>query len=86
MTNAQGEITWLKGVWTRTINEVAYEHLDLTHVNFKAHTLKQWEAIHVDLAKVFYYDPLDPLPSFTIIGNLLEHRCLKWARMTHLGS
>jgi hypothetical protein len=23
---------------------------------------------------------------FYIIGNMLEHRCLKWAHMTHLGS
>jgi hypothetical protein len=27
-------------------------------VNFKAHTLEQWETIHVDLVKVFYYDPI----------------------------
>jgi hypothetical protein len=27
-------------------------------VNFKAHILKQWETIHVDLVKVFNYDPI----------------------------
>jgi hypothetical protein len=75
-TNAQGEIMVLKGVWTRTTKEVAYEHLDLTHVNFMAHTLKQWEAIHADLAKVFYYDP--PLKDRTMENYVKEH--LSFAR------
>lgn len=70
-TNAQGEIMGLEGVWTRTTKEVAYEHLDLTHVNFKAHTLKQWEAIHANLAKVFYYDP--PLKDRTMENYVKEH-------------
>jgi len=30
-------------------------------------------------------NPLDVRVPY-IIGNLLEHRCLKWVRMTHLGS
>jgi hypothetical protein len=38
-------------------NHDTYKHLDFIVVNFKAHTLNQWETIHVDLAKVFYYDP-----------------------------
>jgi hypothetical protein len=39
-TNAQGEIINLKGLWTCTIKEVAYNHLDLTLVNFRSHTTK----------------------------------------------
>ncbi len=70
-TNAQGEIIGLKGVQTRTTKEATYEHLDLTHVNFKAHTLKQWEAIHANLAKVFYYDP--PLKDRTLENYVKEH-------------
>jgi len=70
-TNAQGEIIGLKGVCTRIAKEVAYEHFDLTHVNFKAHTLKQWEAIHADLAKVFYYDP--PLKDRILENYVKEH-------------
>ncbi len=57
LTNAQDEVTKLKGVWTRTMKEDTYKHLDFIVVNFEAHTLKQWETIHANLAKVFYYDP-----------------------------
>jgi hypothetical protein len=56
LTNAQGEIIGLKGVWTRIVKEVAYGHLDLTHV---------------DLAKVFYYDP--PLKERTVEYYVKEH-------------
>lgn len=56
-TNAQGEITSLKGHWIRTIKEVAYNHLDLKLVNFRSHTTKQWEVIHAKLDGLFYYDP-----------------------------
>ncbi len=41
----------------RTMKEDTYKHLDFIVVNFKVHTLKQWETIQTDLAKVFYYDP-----------------------------
>jgi hypothetical protein len=76
LTSAQGEIIRLKGVWKRIVKEAAYEHLDLTQFNFKAHALKQWEAIHVDLAKVFYYDP--PLKDKIMENYVKEH--LSFAR------
>jgi hypothetical protein len=39
------------------MKEDKYKHLDFIMVKFKAHTLKQWETIHANLDKVFYYDP-----------------------------
>jgi hypothetical protein len=36
---------------------MAYSHLNVFICNFKQHTPKQWEVIHVKLAKLFIIDP-----------------------------
>jgi hypothetical protein len=50
---------------------VAYNHLDLTSVNFRSHTKKQWEAIHAKLIGLSYYDP--PLKERTMENYMKEH-------------
>ncbi len=73
-TNAQGAIIGLKGLWTHIVKEVAYNYLDLRSVNFRSHTMKQWEVIHVELDGLFYYDP--PLKERTVENYMKEHLSL----------
>jgi hypothetical protein len=73
-TNAQGAIIGLKGLWTRIVKEVAYNYLDLRSMNFRSHTMKQWEVIHVELDGLFYYDP--PLKERTVENYMKEHLSL----------
>jgi hypothetical protein len=56
-TDETRDIVSGKTYWEQKVREVAYSHLDMFVHNFKHHTPKQWEVIHVDLAKLFIIDP-----------------------------
>jgi len=56
-TNEIGEIVNGKTYWQQKVQEVTYSHLNVTIHNFKHHTMKQWEVIHANLAKLFIIDP-----------------------------
>ncbi len=56
------------------MKEVAYNHLDLTLVNFRSHITKQWEAIHAKFDGLYYYDT--PLQEKIMENYMKEHLSL----------
>jgi len=58
-------------MWMQAIKDVSYAHLDLTIRQFRLHTQKQWDAMHNDLAKQFWYNP--PLKPKALEMYMKEH-------------